>query len=53
LNKDVKSNDSTKSNWVVHFLNLPPKEQVEFLFRYTLETEIRKEIERKVFGDSE
>ncbi|SOB90555.1 hypothetical protein SAMN05880501_101179 [Ureibacillus xyleni] len=48
MNKDVEPN-STKKDWIVQFLNLPPKDQVEFLFRHTLETEIRKEVEKKVF----
>lgn len=52
MGKD-KESDSEKNNWVVQFLNLPPKNQVEFLYRHTLETEIRKEVERKVFGDSD
>jgi hypothetical protein len=39
-----------EKEWVVRFLNLPPKDQVDFLFRFKMEESIRKDIEKKVFG---
>jgi hypothetical protein len=40
-----------KKDWIVQFLNLPSKDQVQFLYRMEFEESIRKEIERKVFGE--
>jgi hypothetical protein len=39
-----------QNEWEIEFLNLPPKDQVDFLFRFTVEEVIRKDIEKKVFG---
>lgn len=36
------------NNWVARFLNLPPKDQIHFLYRNFLEEAMRKEIEGKL-----
>jgi hypothetical protein len=46
----VLVNNEKSEEWVVRFLNLPPEEQLDFLFRFNLEETIRKEIEKKIFG---
>lgn len=43
--------NENKKEWIVRFLNLPPKDQVDFLYRKQLEDSIRAEVERKVFGE--
>ncbi len=35
---------------VVRFLNLPPEDQIQFLYRYSQQKSLRKEVEDKVFG---
>ncbi|WML46169.1 hypothetical protein [Neobacillus sp. PS3-40] len=45
-NQDTKNED-----WVVRFLNLPPTDQMDFLYRFSLDEKLRKAVEKQVFGE--
>jgi len=50
-NTSGKQNSNTNGDdWVVRFLNSPPVDQIQFLYRFSLEESIRKEIENKILG---
>jgi hypothetical protein len=43
--------ESPEREWIVRFINLPPQDQIDFLFRLSLEEEVRERVEKKVFGN--
>lgn len=45
---NVEKELSCSDNWVARFYNLPPKDQLDFLFRLSMEEAIIDEIERKI-----
>ncbi|MYL53748.1 hypothetical protein GLW08_10410 [Pontibacillus yanchengensis] len=46
----TQQNKRNKEEWMSRFINLPPKEQIQFIYRESLENALRKELEEKVFG---
>ncbi|WP_197206578.1 hypothetical protein [Cytobacillus firmus] len=38
-------------DWVINFLNLPHPDQINFLYRHSLDEKLRRKIEKEVFGE--
>ncbi|WP_176551173.1 hypothetical protein [Bacillus sp. AFS040349] len=49
MNQDSRASED--SDWVIKFLNLPHPDQIDFLFRHSLDEKARREIEKKTFGE--
>jgi hypothetical protein len=41
-------NKVEQDEWAVKFINLPSKDQIDFLFRYSMEETLMKEVEEKI-----
>lgn len=53
MDEEKQLKESTQKKWVGHFLNSPPKSQIEFLFRHRLEESIREKIKNEIMGNPE
>lgn len=40
------------NEWIVRFINLPAEDQIDFLFRFSLERDLREKIEKKIFDSN-
>ncbi|UHA60640.1 hypothetical protein KDJ21_002590 [Metabacillus litoralis] len=49
MNQD--SQTSEERDWVIKFLNLPHPDQIDFLYRHSLDEKARREIEKKILGE--
>ncbi|MDV2886375.1 hypothetical protein RYX45_14390 [Alkalihalophilus pseudofirmus] len=40
-----------ENDWVIRFLNLPHPDQIEFLYRHSLDKQAREALEKRVFDN--
>lgn len=51
MKEQQREQKNPEKNWVVNFLNLPHPDQIDFLYRYSLDEKIRKDLEKEIFDD--
>ncbi|WNB93418.1 hypothetical protein [Bacillus sp. NEB1478] len=44
----MKGSSKQDDEWIVKFINSPIKDQVDFLFRYSMNSSLFKEVEEKL-----